>query len=46
MHQNTFLSTSEGQKNLFLRNVSGGLEMCEMHANTFLNTPDVQKYLF
>jgi hypothetical protein len=28
MHQNTFLSTPDGQKNIFLRNVSGGLEMC------------------
>ena len=28
MHQNTFLSTPEGQKNHFWRNVSGGLEMC------------------
>jgi hypothetical protein len=28
MHQNTILSTPEGQKNHFRRNVSGGLEMC------------------
>ena len=28
MHQNTFLSTPDGQKNLFWRNDSGGLEMC------------------
>ena len=28
MHQNTFLTTPQGHKNHFWRNISGGLEMC------------------
>jgi hypothetical protein len=28
MHQNTFLTTPDGQKYLFLKKVSGGLEVC------------------
>jgi hypothetical protein len=46
MHQNTFLSTPEGQKNHFKINVFGGLEMCANACKHILNTPDVQKYLF
>ena len=29
MHQNTFLTTLEGKKYLFLKKVSGGLGVCE-----------------
>ena len=37
MHQNTYLSTPQGQKNL---------EMCANACKHILNTPDGQKYLF
>jgi hypothetical protein len=43
MHQNTFLTTPEMNKIIFVGLDSGGLEM---HKNTFLTAPDVQKLLF
>jgi hypothetical protein len=40
MHQNTFLTTSEVKKIIFLGLDSGGVKM---HQDTFLTTPDAKK---
>jgi hypothetical protein len=42
MHQNTFLTTPDVEKYLFLRVVWKHAQM----QNTFLTTPDTKKYLF
>jgi hypothetical protein len=46
MHQNTFLSTPEGQKIVFEEMFLVVWKSAQMHANTFVNFPDVQKYIF
>jgi hypothetical protein len=46
MHQNTFLTTPDGQNIFFEKKLLVVWKCAQMHANTFLNTPDVQKYLF
>jgi hypothetical protein len=47
MHQNTFLTTPDGKKYLFLKKVSGGLEVCANASKHVFNpTPDGQKNLF
>ena len=43
MHQNTFYTTPEVNKIIFLGLDSGGLKM---HQNTFSTTPEVNKIIF
>jgi hypothetical protein len=46
MHQNTFLTTPDGVKNIFFKDMILVVwKYAKMHQNTFLTTPDVQKYL-
>jgi hypothetical protein len=37
MHQNTFLTTPDGQKYLFWKKVSGGLEVCAKASKHIFN---------
>jgi hypothetical protein len=46
MHQNTFLTTPDGQKYLFEKKFLVVWKYAQTHQNTFLTTPDVKKYLF
>jgi hypothetical protein len=45
MHQNTFLTTPDGQKYLFSEHFSGGLQECEYASKHHFNPPDVQSDL-
>ena len=46
MHQNTFLTTPDGQKYLFCKKFLVVSKYAQKHQNSFLTTPNVQKYLF
>ncbi len=46
MHQNTFLTSPDGQKYLFSEHFSAGLEVCEYASKHHFNPPDVQNDLF
>jgi hypothetical protein len=46
MHQNTFLTTPDGQKYLFEKKLLVVCKHVQMHENTFLTTPDGKKYLY
>jgi hypothetical protein len=46
MHQNTFLTTPDGQNIFFEKKFLVVWKYANMHQNTFLTTPDGQKYVF
>jgi hypothetical protein len=46
MHQNTFLTTPDGQKYLFGKKFLLVWKYAQMHKKTFLTIPDSKKYLF
>jgi hypothetical protein len=45
LHQNTFLTTPDGQKYLFSEHFLLVWNYANTHQNTFSTTPDFQKYL-